>query len=152
VTVRVAEDGWQRVSLRWQVPGEIACDELAIPFQVALEPDFWWAPHLAPDKGYVIAQHVFRSPALIAQERSLTVAVVPDLDLEPDLVQLAAQRLGALPLGPEDRTQHHAQAEPGPGAPDPADRVRGRVGTECRDRRPDRDPNPGAVMTAGPGC
>ncbi len=81
VTVRVAGEGWQRVGLRWQVPGEIACDELAIPFEVALEPDFWWAPHLAPEEGYVIAQHVFRSPALIAQQENLSVAVVPDLDL-----------------------------------------------------------------------
>ena len=41
----------------------------------------WWAPHLAPEEGYVIGQHVFRSPALIAARGPLVLAVVPDLDL-----------------------------------------------------------------------
>ena len=41
----------------------------------------WWAPHLAPEEGYVIGQHVFRSPALIAARGPLVLAVVPDLDV-----------------------------------------------------------------------
>jgi hypothetical protein len=76
-----AEDGWQKVRLRWAVPKEIAQDELSVRFELAFEPDFWWAPHLAPYKGYVVAQHVFRSPAMIVQRGSLTFAVVPDLDI-----------------------------------------------------------------------
>ena len=29
---------------------------------------FWWAPHLAPEPGFVVAQHVFRSPALLTAQ------------------------------------------------------------------------------------
>jgi len=81
VGIREIEDGWQQVRMKWNVPAEIARDELAIQFDLAIEPDFWWAPHLAPEEGYVIGQHVFRSPAMIVQRNSLTFVVVPDLDI-----------------------------------------------------------------------
>jgi len=74
------ENGWQRVRLQWDVPHEITQDELSVRFDLAFEPDFWWAPHLAPYEGYVIGQHVFRAPALIVQDGSLTLSIVPDLD------------------------------------------------------------------------
>ncbi|MCU0244295.1 MAG: hypothetical protein MUE80_06055, partial [Acidobacteria bacterium] len=37
--------------------------------------------HLAPEEGTVVAQHVFRSPALIAAAGPRVLTVVPDLDL-----------------------------------------------------------------------
>jgi hypothetical protein len=74
-------DGWQHVSMRWQVSRETAQDELSIRFDISVEPDFWWAPHLAPEEGYVVGQHVFRAPALIVQDGSATLAIVPDLDV-----------------------------------------------------------------------
>lgn len=74
-------DGWQHVRLRWQVATQTQLDELAVRFDLGFEPDFWWAPHLAPEDGYVIAQHVFRSPALMVQRGSLTFALIPDLGL-----------------------------------------------------------------------
>src|SRR5512143_1262569 len=49
--------GWRRVRMTWDVPREIALDELAVRFDIGFAPDFWWAPHLAPAEGYVIAQH-----------------------------------------------------------------------------------------------
>ena len=73
--------GWRRVRIAWDVPRDIAQDELAVRFDVEFAPDFWWAPHLTPADGFVIAQHVFRSPALIAGRGPLVFAVVPDLDL-----------------------------------------------------------------------
>jgi len=75
------EDGWRRVRLVWDVPAAVAQDELAVRFDLDFEPDFWWAPHLAPEDGYVVAQHVFRSPALISARGPLTFVIVPDLDL-----------------------------------------------------------------------
>ena len=80
VEVSDVADGWRHVRMTWDVAEPVAQDELAIRFDLAIEPDFWWAPHLAPDDGYVIAQHVFRAPALIVQRGSLTLAVAPDLD------------------------------------------------------------------------
>jgi hypothetical protein len=81
VEVSKIPDGWQRVRMKWNMLAETAQDELTIQFDLAIEPDFWWAPHLAPEEGYVIGQHVFRSPAMIVQRDSLTFVVLPDLDI-----------------------------------------------------------------------
>ena len=78
-----AGDGWQRVELTWEVPTPIQQDELAVAFQWLFRPDFHWLPHLAPSDGFVVGQHVFRSPAMIAVNgaQQQVLAVVPDLDL-----------------------------------------------------------------------
>ena len=75
------ESGFRRVRLTWDAASPAAQDELAVRFDLDIEPDFWWAPHLAPEEGYVVAQHVFRSPAIIAARGPLVLAVVPDLDI-----------------------------------------------------------------------
>lgn len=77
----IEEGGWRRVRMTWDVVDTVAQDELSVRFDLGFEPDFWWAPHLAPEEGYVVGQHVFRSPALIAGSGALTVVVVPDLDI-----------------------------------------------------------------------
>jgi len=74
-------DGWQRIRMTWHLDQAVQQDELSVAFAVQFEPDFWWAPHLAPNDGDCIAQHVFRSPALIAAKASEVVAIVPDLEL-----------------------------------------------------------------------
>ncbi|MCL4861203.1 MAG: hypothetical protein KJZ93_17435, partial [Caldilineaceae bacterium] len=81
VTVDNAGDGWQRVRMVWRLDQPVQQDELAITFPLDFEPDFWWAPHLAPRAGDCIAQHVFRSPALIAARRAETLVIIPDLDI-----------------------------------------------------------------------
>ncbi len=74
-------NGWWRVLVSWDVPVSVQQDELSVEFQLLFDPDFWWAPHLAPREGDCIAQHVFRSPSLIAAEDEYTVVVVPALEL-----------------------------------------------------------------------
>ncbi len=81
VAVSPAGAGWFRVEFVWNLPAEVRKDELSILVRSLRKPDFMWAPHLAPDDGYVIAQHVFRAPALISRQGKLVVSVVPDLDL-----------------------------------------------------------------------
>src|SRR5690606_3122633 len=44
-------------------------------------PEFFCAPHLTPTDDYIIAQHVFRAPALIAASPHQQITVVPDLDV-----------------------------------------------------------------------
>lgn len=39
-----------------------------------------WIPHLAPDVGYVIGDHAFRSPAVLLVDDTYAVALIPDLD------------------------------------------------------------------------
>jgi len=81
ISINAMADGWQQVRLRWQVDVPTRQDELAVAFNLGFTPDFYWAPHLAPEPGDAIAQHVFRSPALIASRKDLTLTIVPDLDI-----------------------------------------------------------------------
>ncbi|MEA3365239.1 MAG: hypothetical protein U9Q79_06315, partial [Candidatus Hydrogenedentes bacterium] len=77
----IGADGWQRVRLSWDLSKRIPQNEVAVRFDLAFEPDFWWAPHLSPENGDCIAQHVFRSPALIAAREHDVFVLAPDLDL-----------------------------------------------------------------------
>jgi len=81
VSVNDEGDGWKSVRMTWQVDRTIQQDELAITFSLDFTPDLWWAPHLAPYEGYCIAQHVFRSPALIAAHGSDLLVIVPQLEI-----------------------------------------------------------------------
>lgn len=81
VTIADVGDGWRRIRMEWELAEPVAQDTVAAELTLALEPDFWWAPHLAPYEGFCIAQHVFRSPALIAAQGKRTVVVVPDLEI-----------------------------------------------------------------------
>ena len=81
VSVTDDTEGWSRVRMTWHLDEAILQDELATAFSLPGNPDFWWAPHLAPDEGDCIAQHVFRSPALIAMSGQKAVVIVPDLDI-----------------------------------------------------------------------
>ncbi|MDD8025443.1 MAG: hypothetical protein PHI34_02935 [Acidobacteriota bacterium] len=81
VLISRLDGGTARVSATWTVARETAQDELAAAFRWRLKPELWWAPHLAPEPGFVVAQHVFRSPALITAREGASLAVIPDLDL-----------------------------------------------------------------------
>lgn len=81
ITTEELGEGWQRVRLTWQLDQPVQQDELTITFPLNFTPDFWWAPHLAPRAGDCIAQHVFRSPALIAAKGTDLLVIVPDLDI-----------------------------------------------------------------------
>lgn len=73
--------GWTQVTLGWHPRSTVLQDDLHVDFTVQMEPTLWWAPHLAPTSADCIAQHVFRSPALIAADATRAVAVIPDLAL-----------------------------------------------------------------------
>ena len=81
VTLTDAGDGWHHVLMSWNLDRDVKQDELSVEFSLGFEPDFWWAPHLAPNDGDCIAQHVFRSPAIIASKGRDTLVMVPDIDL-----------------------------------------------------------------------
>lgn len=81
VSSEALADGWLRVRLTWQLDATVQQDEVAAALQLHIQPDFWWGPHLAPAEGDCIAQHVFRSPALIVSQESTHFVLVPDLDI-----------------------------------------------------------------------
>lgn len=39
-----------------------------------------WLPHLAPEPGYVIGDHAFRSPAILLANDKVALALIPDID------------------------------------------------------------------------
>lgn len=42
--------------------------------------NFHWTPHLTPGDDYIIADHVFRAPALISASEDKVLTLIPDLD------------------------------------------------------------------------
>ncbi len=61
----------------------LTSEMIAADFAILLggAPDFTWVPLVCPEKGFVIADHVFRSPAIIYKNGKHAFAIVPDLDL-----------------------------------------------------------------------
>lgn len=73
--------GIVKVSVFWQLSNDIAFDELKIKIIPSFKADFNWAPHLTPTDNNIIAQHVFRAPAIIFTSQQKSLSLVPDLDL-----------------------------------------------------------------------
>ena len=69
------------VSVRWQMQTPVAQDDAFVTIIPAFKPAFNWAPLLTPDSNHIIAQHVFRSPALIVATDEKLLSVIPDLGL-----------------------------------------------------------------------
>lgn len=69
------------VRITWNLPAAVSQDSLNVSVLPAFTPGFNWAPLLTPEKHHVIAQHVFRAPALIVANDAKLLSVVSDLDL-----------------------------------------------------------------------
>lgn len=72
--------GFIRISLTYR--GEnIRQDDTFVRIRPAFVPDFRWSPHVTPEEGNIAAQHIFRTPALIARGESKTLILIPDVRL-----------------------------------------------------------------------
>lgn len=81
VSVETAGEGKIRVLFEVDVKDTLHLDDWRVSIRPAFNPTFHWAPHLSPTPDHIIAQHVFRAPALIVSDSSRYLAIVPDLDL-----------------------------------------------------------------------
>lgn len=70
-----------RVSIIWNLKDSIKQNDLQINILPAFIPSFNWAPQLTPTDDHIIAQHVFRTPALIASSSKKVLTIIPDIDL-----------------------------------------------------------------------
>jgi rhamnogalacturonyl hydrolase YesR len=70
-----------KVSLTWFLEDTIRQDDWQVNIFPEFNPDFHWAPHLTPTDDHIIAQHVFRAPALIVSSSEQQLTIIPDLDL-----------------------------------------------------------------------
>lgn len=67
-----------RVSLKYELKESGKQDDCQICIQASGKPVFAWSPHLTPEEGYIVQQHVFRTPALIFGYTDQTWILIPD--------------------------------------------------------------------------
>ncbi|GAB3019982.1 hypothetical protein GCM10027051_26420 [Niabella terrae] len=73
--------GAYRVAVTAQLKRPVQSDRWAVAIRPDFQPVFHWAPLLTQDSNHVIAQHVFRAPALVAADSAHVLTIIPDLDL-----------------------------------------------------------------------
>jgi len=76
----VSKNIW-KVSLVWILKDSVRQDDWKIIIHPTYKSIFHWAPHLTPTDDHIIAQHVFRAPALITASAQKQISVIPDLDI-----------------------------------------------------------------------
>ncbi|MFT4095318.1 MAG: hypothetical protein QM640_16945 [Niabella sp.] len=69
------------ISTVWRLSRDAVQNSIAIKIYPAFDPAFHWAPHLTPGSNNIIAQHVFRAPAMLVHNNSRLLTIIPDLDL-----------------------------------------------------------------------
>jgi hypothetical protein len=80
-SVATVSPGLVKVTLRFQLKDSVCQDDWKVTMQPAFKPTFYWSPHLSPTEENIIAQHVFRAPALIVADNKKQLTIIPDLDL-----------------------------------------------------------------------
>ncbi|HEX2845204.1 MAG TPA: hypothetical protein VHN59_01560 [Chitinophagaceae bacterium] len=70
-----------RVHVSWALSDSVKQDDLQITILPAFKAGFNWAPHLTPDNDHIIAQHVFRTPAMIGASAQKQLILIPDIDI-----------------------------------------------------------------------
>lgn len=56
-------------------------DECSATLTAGFHPDFTWAAHLTPEEGFIAAQHIFRTPAVIFRNKTNTMILIPDISV-----------------------------------------------------------------------
>src|SRR5690606_5996332 len=70
-----------KVTITTVLTDSVRLDDWQVNLVPAFTPNFHWAPHLTPTDDHIIAQHVFRAPALIMSNADKQVTIIPDLDI-----------------------------------------------------------------------
>ena len=70
-----------RMEVSWELTKEENSGGLFVKVQPSFNPTFHWQPHLTPTDNHIIAQHVFRSAAMIVQDHKKSLCIIPDVTL-----------------------------------------------------------------------
>ncbi len=81
VKIRKVSQHIAHVTISFLLDSTVQQDDWQLNISPSFQPDFNWAPHLTPGPENIIAQHVFRSPALIVSSNEQVLIVIPDLDI-----------------------------------------------------------------------
>ncbi len=79
VTVTREDSNTVHVELLYNFPDSIHQDDWRIHIKPAFNASWHWSPHLTPTDNHIVAQHVFRAPALIVSDSIRQLVIVPDL-------------------------------------------------------------------------
>ena len=80
ITIENVSANLVRVGIKYVLTDTIHQDDWKVTVRPAFTPTFHWAPHLTPTDKHIIAQHVFRSPALIVSDSTRQLVLIPDLE------------------------------------------------------------------------
>jgi hypothetical protein len=69
------------VSCRLKITKSFSRNDWRVIITPAFKATFYWSPLLTPSSQNIIAQHIFRSPALIVADSMRQLTILPDLDL-----------------------------------------------------------------------
>ncbi len=78
VTYTPVNQNTTRVMITFDLADTVWQDDWHVTLTPAFKPDFHWAPHLTPTREHIIAQHLFRSPAMICSSGNRQLTVIPD--------------------------------------------------------------------------
>ena len=81
VIVREIKPGVVHVAIVFDLKDSVRQDDWQVRITPTFDPSFHWSPHLTPTSEHIVAQHVFRSPALIVTSVDHSLTVIPDLDM-----------------------------------------------------------------------
>jgi len=70
-----------KVHISFDLKDSMTLDDWQVHITPNFQPTFHWAPHLTPTDDHIIAQHVFRSPALILSDQKKQLTIIPDMDV-----------------------------------------------------------------------
>lgn len=124
--IKEEERGLLSLEFQYELQGPISQDDCAVRILMGFRPDFFWMPHLTPDDRNIAAQHIFRTPALIARGEGKTLILIPDVETPvpvPRYLDLdACQRVMTIGLS-NSRVSGHVFYEKAPGAKYPAQKI-----------------------------
>lgn len=68
-----------RIEYTFKIKSAIQQDDWHVSIKPAFDATFHSQPHLTPTDNHIVAQHVFRAPALIVADSSRQIVIMPDL-------------------------------------------------------------------------
>jgi hypothetical protein len=84
VTIQAIDSNLSRIEFNYTVKDSIRQDNWRVMIKPSFDATFHWQPHLTPTDNHIVAQHVFRAPAVIAGNDQRQIVVMPDLEMISD--------------------------------------------------------------------
>jgi len=69
-----------KLTFTYNLANEVQQDDCKIRLIPAFTPSFHWMPHLTPNDANIMAEHIFRTPALIMRGEGKTLILTPDIE------------------------------------------------------------------------